>query len=95
MVHMDRHSLISENQHGFRKRRYCETQLVITVQDLASSLNSRSQQDMIIMDFSKVFDRVAHERLLSKLHFLGIRGKLLDWISHFLTRRHHQVVLEG
>ena len=92
---MDRHSLISENQHGFRKRRSCETQLVTTVQDLASSLNSRSQLVMIIMDFSKTFDTVLHERLLSKLHLLGIRGKLLDWIRHFLTRRHQQVILEG
>ena len=42
MVHMDKHSMISENQHGFRKCSSCETQLVTTVQDLANSLNSRS-----------------------------------------------------
>ena len=47
------------------------------------------------MNCSKAFDTVPHERLLSKLHFLGIRDKYLDWIRHFLTRMHQQVVLEG
>ena len=51
--------------------------------------------DLLIMDFSKAFNMVSHKRLLSKHHFLEIHGKILDWIRHFLTHRHQQVVLEG
>lgn len=36
MKHLDRHSILSNRQHGFRKRRSCETQLVLTIEDLVS-----------------------------------------------------------
>ena len=95
MGHMDQRNLISDKQHGFRKRRSYKTQLVTTIQDLASGLDASGQLDMIIMDFSKAFDTVPHARLLMKLHHYGIRGHLLDWFRNFLTQRHQQVVLEG
>ena len=47
------------------------------------------------MDFSKAFDKVPHERLLLKLHYVGVRGQLLSWIRDFLTDRTQQVILEG
>ena len=50
---------------------------------------------MVIMDLSKVFDLVPHQRLLSKLCHFGITGKLHNWIQIFLTMRTQQVVLEG
>ena len=40
---------------------------------------------MIIMDFSKAFDTVPHNRLLNKLNRYGIRNKTRNWISNFLT----------
>ena len=50
---------------------------------------------MVIMDLSKVFDLVPHQRLLSKLCHFGITGKLHNWIQIFLTMRTQQVVLDG
>lgn len=47
---------------------------------------------MVVMDFSKAFDKVPHERLLLKLHGYGIQ---LKWIRNFLTSRQQQVVLDG
>ena len=40
--------------------------------------------DFIYNDFAKVFDSVAHERLLLKLNNIGIKGDLLKWIMSFL-----------
>lgn len=51
--------------------------------------------DLILIDFSKAFDTVPHERLLAKVHGLGVKGKLLDWVSSFLGDRSHRVVLNG
>ena len=53
------------------------------------------QIDCIFLDFSKAFDKVPHERLLLKLHYYGVRGKLLSWIRDFLSQRTQQVILEG
>ena len=50
---------------------------------------------MVIMDFSKAFDTVPHNRLLLKLDRYGIRGNLLAWISNFLKCRAQRVVVGG
>ena len=65
--HLDAHNILSDFQHGFRARRSCETQLIITTQDIATALNNRKQVDLVILDFSKAFDKVPHQRLLHKL----------------------------
>ena len=93
--HFDNLSIITNKQHGFRKQHSCETQLILTVNDLASVLDLRSQVDMIIMDFSKAFDTVPHNRLLQKLNRYGIRNNTLTWIANFLTHRKQRVVVGG
>ena len=45
------------------------------------------------MDFAKAFDTVPHHRLLYKLQWYGIQGKVHQWISHFLTNRCQKVIL--
>ena len=50
---------------------------------------------MIVMDFSKAFDKVPHRKLLYKLEWYGIRGGTFDWIKCFLTDRAQRLVLDG
>ncbi len=50
---------------------------------------------MIVLDFSKAFDKVPHERLLHKLNHYGIGGKTHKWICTFLMQRSPSGVLEG
>jgi hypothetical protein len=58
-------NILTDYQHGFRKKRSCESQLITTIQDLASGIDSSTQIDAIFLDFSKAFDKVSHERLPS------------------------------
>ena len=95
MKHVDHHQIFSDCQHGFWTRRSCETQLVTLINDLSSSLDRGDQTDMLILDFSKAFDRVPHKRLLRKLHYYGIRGHLHSWITSFPTGRSQKVIVEG
>ena len=50
---------------------------------------------MAILDFSKAFDVVPHQRLLIKLDHYGIRGNTKRWIQNFLTDRQQRVVVNG
>ena len=50
---------------------------------------------MAILDFSKAFDTVPHQRMLGKLSFYGIKWPLLNWIAAFLKDIHQRVVVEG
>ena len=49
---------------------------------------------MIVMDFSKV-DKVDHQRLLLKLHQLGINSRVITWVKSFLSNKSQSVVLDG
>ena len=62
------------------------------IDELSKNMQSRKQTDLILLDFSKAFDKVAHEKLLQKLHLYGIRGDTLKWIKTFLDNRKQSVV---
>jgi hypothetical protein len=95
MDHYDRHSILSDKQPGFRSKRSCETQLSVTMDSIALTLADGGQVDIIIPDFSKAFDTVAHQRLLRKLQYYGVRGRTLQWTKYFLKNRLQQVLLDG
>ncbi len=53
------------------------------------------QTDILIMDFSKAFDKVGHKKLLRKLDYYGVNGRTNNWIRGFLADRTQRVVVEG
>ena len=93
--HIETNNLITDAQHGFRKQRSCETQLISLTHDIATEMNKRGQTDIILLDFSKAFDKVPHQRLLSKLHASGIRNRVFHWVKAFLDNRTQEVVVGG
>ena len=95
MQHLESHGLLSIFQHGFRRRRSCETQLLITTHDLAKAMNDKSQIDLAVLDFEKAFDKVAHNRLIRKLHHLNLDQDVIGWITSFLAGRSQRVVVDG
>jgi hypothetical protein len=74
---------------------FCETQLAVTIDDLARNFDNNLQTDIAILDFLKAFDMVLHNKLLHKLEAYGIRGTLYQWIKSFLCYRKMRVVVEG
>ena len=50
---------------------------------------------MVVLDFSKAFDKVPHKRLMTKLMNYGITGPTLKWIESFLVHRTQRVVIDG
>ena len=95
MDHVDLHKILKNFQHGFRAQHSCETQLITTIEDLAKGLNDKQQLDLLILDFSKAFDVVGHQRLLRKLSHYGINGTTLTWLESWLTGWTQRVVVEG
>ena len=95
MVHLGKYNILSSLQHGFLSNHSCESQLLITVEDLARNLDRRLHTDVLILDFQKAFDTVPHQRLIRKLDFYGIRGTIMTWITKWLSGRTQQVVVNG
>ena len=81
MSHLSELNILAENQHAFRRRRSCESQLILTINDLAKNLDEKATTYLITLDFSKAFDVIPHQKLLHKLHYYGIRSDNLRWVT--------------
>ena len=95
MNHLEKHDTLCDNQHGFRKRRSCESQLISTIDNLAKNLDNGFQTDVILLDFSKAFDKVNHSSLIKKMEHYGVKGNILKWTNDFLSNRTQRVALDG
>ena len=95
MTHFDNHGILVDCQHGFRRKRSCETQLLITSHDLAEILNNHSQTDVAALDFLKAFDKVPHHRLLLKLKYYNLDSHVIGWVESFLSSHTQTVVVDG
>lgn len=79
--------LINSNQHGFLKNRSTSTNLVSFTHFVSSIIELRGQVDVVYTDFSKAFDVLNHNLLISKLNSMGISNRLLDWMASFHSSR--------
>ena len=75
------HKVFMGEQFGFMKRRSCLSQLLDTSHSWAKARNDSRKVDVILLDFTKTFDSVPHQRLLVKLTGYGISGNLVSWLS--------------
>jgi len=82
MDHLDQNNILIENQHGFRSNHSCVTQLITLTEDISYALDHQKQIDIILLDFSKAFDSIPHQRLLTKLRHYGISNSTFAWIEH-------------
>ena len=95
MRHLSSHNILADNQYAFRKHRSCESQLILTTNDLAKNFSDKKTTDMAVLDFLKAFDVIPHQRLLMKLDYYGIRSNTKRWISGFLTKHLQLVCVNG
>ena len=72
MDHLNSHNIINHNQHGFRPGFSCNTQLMYLVDDILKAMDFHYQVDLIMLDFSKAFNTVAH-----KLANYGIQSNII------------------
>jgi len=95
MTHFDQFGILHDSQHGFGKGRSCESQLILTIHDVAKGLDNGSQIDAVLLDFSKAFLKCHINAYYNKLSLYGVRGDILKWISAFLSNRTQSVLCEG
>ena len=51
MRHLEENLLFISNQHGFRKGKYCVTQLLETLNDWTNNIDKGNCTDVIYLDF--------------------------------------------
>jgi len=74
---------------------HTKNQVVTVCQDIADSLDEGVRTDTIIIDFTKAFDVVPHDRLLTKIAETGGDLRVVVWIKEFLLGRSQRVRVDG
>ena len=93
--HLQEHSLLSDQQYGFRSGRSTSDLLMLLSRDWQDSLDNGLDTLVVALDIAGAFDRVWHAGLLEKLRAKGIQGHLLVLMSDYLQGRTLHVVVNG
>jgi hypothetical protein len=91
----DKTDWLFEGQRGFRPGYSCESQVITVCQDTADSLDNGGKLDATVIDFSKAFDLVPHDRLLTKIAASGVDSRIVVWVGEFLLGRTQRVSVGG
>ena len=87
--------VLRNSQHGFRKGRSCQTNLIEFYDKVTGWMDDGNCVDVLFLDFKKAFDKVDHSRLMVKLEAAGVQGNLWRWLKDWLTGRRQRVVVGG
>ena len=94
MDFLDKNSKISGSQSGNRKLHSTETALVHYTDQLLKNMDEKRVSLVVLLDMSKAFDSIRHNKLLSKLQSLGMSDSALAWFKSYVSSR-KQVVRIG
>jgi hypothetical protein len=75
---------------GYRLGYSYESQKFTVCYDIVFSLHEGARIDAIIIDFSKAFDSVPNDRLLTKTAASGADSIIVVWVREILSGRSHR-----
>lgn len=93
--HIENYNLISNSQHGFRKRLSTTTQLLDVIHYASKALADRKTYHLVSFDFAKAFDKVPHHLLINKLMAYRFNENIVEWIEMWLMNRTSSVTVNG
>ncbi|CAH2093523.1 unnamed protein product [Euphydryas editha] len=92
---LDKHSVLTSSQHGFRSNKNTATALSEFSDDVNNAFNNRDMVVVLYIDFKKAFDTLEHECLLQAMEECGIRGPVNAWFRNYLENRKIVVRING
>ena len=93
MSYLNKHTLLHENQSGFRKNHSTESALILMTDTWLKAINEGKLVGCAMIDFRKAFDLVDHQLLLKKLRIYQFSDMSLSWFKSYLSNRTQQVVI--
>ena len=82
-------------QYGYQKGRSCVVQLLVYLESIYKSFDSKENIDIVYTDNEKAFDNVDHGILSTKLFNLGVHGKIIKILQSYLIGRTQRFRING
>jgi hypothetical protein len=86
-AYLEGNNILPEAQSGFRAGRSTTTALLDVTDALLCAQDKGLCTVLVLLDFSRAFDALNIDLLLSKLSFYGFDGKTIKWFNSYLSRR--------
>ena len=87
ILFLEKHKILFPHQFGFRKGYSTEQAILEMTDSVKTAIDQKQLTCGVFLDFSKAFDTVYHQILLSKLDKYGFRGIPHSWFTDYLTNR--------
>ena len=84
---LDRNSLLSPSQFGFRRGLSTELAATLLLDDIRKDVDAGKLVGAVFIDLSKAFDTISHTKLLEKLSQYGVNDGELEWFKDYLFSR--------
>lgn len=84
---LEKNSLLSSSQAGFRSYHSTAQQVIYFSQTVKDGFDNRNSTLAVFVDLKSAYDRVWRVKLIQKLQCCGITGNMLCWIKNFITQR--------
>lgn len=88
-------SLLPPVQSGFRSGHSCTTALLHIVDDIVRATDQGLCTILILLDFSRAFDTLNFEILLSILKYIGLTDNAVKLIQHYIDNRQQKVAIQN
>ena len=82
-------------QFGFRKGFSTHDALLYLTKCTRHEIDKNQIVHCALLDLSKAFDSISHQKLLSKLSQTGFDNNFVKMIAHYLTNRYQRVDVNG
>ncbi|PZC74075.1 hypothetical protein B5X24_HaOG208392 [Helicoverpa armigera] len=92
--YLEANNILPEFQSGFRKGRGTATALLDVVGNILEARDRGEGSILVLLDFSRAFDAINTNLLLSKLTYYGFDSDAVDWFKSYLTDRSQFVQIQ-
>lgn len=93
--YLEENSILPTVQSGFRSGHSTTSALTQVTDDILSAADKGRCSILVLLDFSRAFDCINKELLISKMAFYGLSVPARDWFMSYLTERKQYVLTEN
>ena len=85
--YLTENKLLTSHQRGNKKSHSTETLNILVTDNILEAMNDKKITALVLLDLSKAFDSINHEKLLEKLSTVGASPSTVEWFRSYLSNR--------